>query len=171
LIKSADGHLTSKGQHNPVKVRGQNSIGHGAGALRVEAELPVDALQRLRPKVILLEGDVNDERARQRAEWQAKRAAGNSKTAQVNVIGWRDPGGQLWKRNWLVAFSNPLLFLDQDMVIKQVTLHQDGGEVSGEGTYSTLQLADPQALGGAAGKSGSDAIWKTPTGTASVRAQ
>ena len=169
-IRGADGKLTSEGLHNPIKVRGQNSAGHGPGALRMEGELKNPALKRKRPKVFLLEGDVNEAAARERAEWEAKRAAGNSKTTTATAIGWRDDGGRLWTRNWLVGFDDPLVFLKQDMIIKQVALHQDGGE-NGDGTHAILQLADPQALGGEGGKSESDEAWATPNEKAVVRAQ
>ena len=168
-IKSGKANLTSQGRHNPVKVRGQSSVGSGAGALRVEAEVEDESLGRKRPLVILLEGDVDDEKAKQRAEWQILRASGNSKTAQISVIGWRDDGGQLWKRNWLVGLNNPLLFLNQDMVIKSLDLHQIADSEEPEGTYSVLNLADPEALGSSGGKSKSDKAWKTPKKKAKLR--
>lgn len=166
-IKSASGHLTSQGRHSPVKVRGQSSVGSGAGALRLESSVEDESLMRKRPLVILLEGDIDDEKAKARAEWEIKRASGNSKTAQVTTPGWRDEAGKLWTRNYLVGLTNALLFLEQDMVIKSVQLHQKGD--GSDGTFAILNLADPEALGGSASKSKSDASWKTPTTKAKLK--
>lgn len=105
-----------------------------------------------------------------RAEWQARRGAGEGESATVEVTGWRDEAGDIWTPNRLVYVRHPRLFLDQMMVIKSVTLTQDTSE-GGTGTRASLTLADPRALGGKAGRSKSDAAWAAPEPKAEYRAE
>ncbi|MBV5268694.1 MAG: hypothetical protein JZU55_00700, partial [Afipia sp.] len=88
------------------------------------------------------EGETTMDRMKKRAEWQAKRAAGNGATASITVTGWRDAGGAIWTPNFLIDVQDDLLGLSGMMVIKSVTLTQ------GDRTEATLSLADPRALGG-----------------------
>lgn len=157
-ILSASGKMTLKGRASEVKVRGQGATGSGGRALRIEAiardrEVPVP-----RPKIIVLEGDADPARARERALWQVRRAAGASRTAEIVVAGWRDMSGRLWEPAFLIPVASPLLHLDQDMAIKSVSFRQSNDE----GTRAVLSLVDPRALGGEDSGGESDAVWSVP---------
>jgi prophage tail gpP-like protein len=171
-IRAGSSKLSGKGRHNPVIVRGQSAKGHGAGALRIEARAKDASVGRLRPKVIIQEGEATAAGAKKRAEWQVARAAGRSREASITVAGWRAQGGKLWTRNWLVSLDDPLLFLRQDMVIKSVTFTQGPGEDGdGAATQAVLSLADPRALGGDKSQGTSDGSWATPDEEAEVTAR
>jgi len=170
-IKSASSTLSNRDRHTPVIARGQSSLGHGAAALRSEASVDDDEIGRIRPKIVLLEGEATNDKLQDRASWQLRRAAGESRTCQITVPGMRDEGGQLWKRNWLVSVDNPLIFLKQDMVIKSVEFSQHTSGGNPEGSFTKLNLADPRALGGKPSKGSSDAVWSVSDPAPKVRVQ
>lgn len=99
-------------------------------------------MTRKRVLILPYEGEAIVDAMRQRAIWQARRAAGNSVTASLLVTGWRDDGGKLWSPNWLIQVEDDWLGIEGQMIIKSVVFSQ------GERTWATLSLADPQALGG-----------------------
>lgn len=168
-IVRARAKLTEKDRHSPVKVRGQSTIGSGDDSLRSEAEAEDAGLSRERPKILVNEGEVTADRLKTRAEWQVRRAAGRSVSADVTVAGWRDLGGTIWTSNRLVHLADPRIYLEQDMVISRVRLSQRAGD-GGEGTTATLTLLDPRALGGEDPKGGSAPAWsaEAPTATLTV---
>ncbi|NEK55207.1 hypothetical protein GUK36_38890, partial [Rhizobium leguminosarum] len=128
-----------------VKVRGQASEGTEKQQLRPEARANDSGVSRRRPLIIPHEGEVTVDRLKKRADWQVKRGSGYAATASITVTGWRDGGGKIWTRNWLVQVQDAWIGIDGLMVIKSVTLTQDA---EGQGTVAILDLADPRALGG-----------------------
>ncbi|CAD7036355.1 Mu P family protein [Pseudorhizobium halotolerans] len=148
ILPGASASFTERGRHSEVKVRGQSTEGVDKAQLRPETVARDSGILRRRPLIILHEGEVTIDRMKTRAEWQAKRAAGASVTASIPTTGWRDAGGMLWQRNWLVDVDDEWLGIRGTMIIKSVAFSQssDGGE--GGGTIATLSLADPRALGG-----------------------
>lgn len=164
-IVSGSATLTEHGRHSPVTIRGQSTRGQGGAALRIEGRADDGQVRRFRPLIRILEGEATSAKVKGRAERAVKRAAGASREAQIVVAGWRDAAGAIWRPHAIVAVNDPRLYLDQDMVIKSVSLEQD---MSG-GTRATLALADPRALNGEAGAAGGSAEpWRTPDVTGSV---
>lgn len=143
-LLSAKAQLTGRYRHDPIIVRGQASIGSGDGALRPEAEVANSALGRRRPIVIAFEGEPTLDALKARAEQELTRREGRSKSASCEVPGWRDKAGKFWTSNYLVHLKDPLIFLDQDMLIKSVSFRQDDNG----GTRATLELVDPRAMNG-----------------------
>lgn len=146
-IESASAEITERGRHSEIKVRGQQSAGSDKAQLRPQAVAKDAGVTRSRPLIIPHEGEGTIDRLRTRAKWQAKRGAGYAATATIVTKGWRDGGGRIWTRNWLVYVEDPLIGIEGMMVIKSVTLAQDASD-GGSGTTATLSLADPRALGG-----------------------
>ncbi|MGO7148998.1 hypothetical protein ACCS52_26540 [Rhizobium ruizarguesonis] len=144
-IEQASSSITERGRHSNVKVRGQASEGTEKQQLRPEARANDSGVSRRRPLIIPHEGEVTIDRLKKRADWQVKRGSGYAATASITVTGWRDGGGKIWTRNWLVQVKDSWIGIDGLMVIKSVTLTQDA---SGQGTVAILDLADPRALGG-----------------------
>jgi prophage tail gpP-like protein len=144
-IKSASSELTERGRYSAVKVRGQTTVGSGKQQLRAQTTARDSSVTRERPLVVIHEGETTLDRLQTRAEWQAKRGAGEASTATVTVFGWRDAEGRIWNRNWLVYVQDEWIAIDGMMIIKTVSLSQDG---LSEGTTATLTLSDPRALGG-----------------------
>lgn len=165
-IISAAGNLSGAKSFSSVKVRGQASEGTTSAALRPEAEAKGTA-RRNRPLIVMHEGEANSERLKRRAEWEARRANGDGISCTVTVPGWRDQGGVLWTRNYLVAVADDWLGIDQDMVVASVTLDQDAEA----GTTATLNLKDPRTLGGENPRGKSSAAWGAPASAATIAAE
>ncbi|TCA02751.1 phage baseplate assembly protein [Rhizobium leguminosarum] len=145
-IEQASSSITERGRHSSVRVRGQASEGTEKQQLRPEARANDSGVSRRRPLIIPHEGEVTIDRLKKRADWQVKRGSGYAATASITVTGWRDGGGKIWTRNWLVQVKDAWIGIDGLMVIKSVTLTQDAE--GGQGTVAILDLADPRALGG-----------------------
>ncbi len=156
-IKSAAGHLSGARAFSEIVVKGQSSEGVGASALRPEVTVRGTA-RRKRPLVLVEEGESTSARLKKRADWEARRAAGDGVSASVTVPGWRDADGRLWTRNFLVAVIDDWLGIEQDMVIASVELRQDGDD----GTAAVLTLKDPRSLGGDNPRGASSAAWAAP---------
>lgn len=65
------------------------------------------------------------------ADWQARIRAANARSAQVQVEGWTQTDGSLWRKNQIVAVRSPRLRINGDMLIAQCDYVKDeGGEVT-----------------------------------------
>lgn len=156
-ILSASGKLSGATSFSEVKSRGQASHGVDVHALRPEAAASGLARRR-RPLIVLLGGEATSGRLKKRADWEARRAAGNGISADVTVAGWRDAAGAIWSPNRTIELDDDWIGIEQDMVTASVTLSQD----SGGGTTATLSLKDPRALGGENPHGASDQAWAAP---------
>ncbi|MBD9445755.1 MULTISPECIES: hypothetical protein [unclassified Rhizobium] len=144
-IEQASSELTERGRYSAVKVRGQASEGTSKQQLRAETTARDVSVSRPRPLILPHEGETTVDRLKKRADWGVKRGAGFASTATITVTGWRDEGGMIWNRNWLVYVRDSWIGIEGMMVIKAVSLTQDS---EGQGTVAVLSLADPRALGG-----------------------
>jgi prophage tail gpP-like protein len=162
-IVAGSAKLTGNGRFNPVIVRGQSTSGDGRGALQLEARAQDSGVKRQRPRIIIDDAETNSGRLKGRAERQVKRAAGYSREATIETIGWRDAGGKIWTPHYLVYLDTPRLYVTQMMGIKTVTLTQNSG-----GTHASLTLADPKAMNGESGGGSSSTAWATPEAEAKV---
>ncbi|TJV19693.1 hypothetical protein [Mesorhizobium sp.] len=169
-IISASAEFSGEGKFNPTIVRGQQSRGVTAQAMRPETRATDPSVGRSRPKIIVLDGEATASHLKNAVEWETRAAAGLAVSATVSVSGWRDQGGNIWTPNWLVYVRHPRIYLDQMMVIKSVELTQDT-RADGEGTRATLTLADPRALGGSSSGSKSGKGWSAPEPKAEYSAQ
>lgn len=156
-ITNASATFTEQGRHSDVQVRGQATLGSEAPQLRGQAKAQDSGVKRKRPLILRHEGEALTDRMQSRAEWQVKRGAGQASTASITTIGWRDDGGMIWKRNFLVYVDDDWIGIKGMMVIKSVSLKQDDG-----GTTATLSLADPRALGGENPRGSTDAAYSAP---------
>lgn len=138
-------------RHSKVIVKGQRPLGHGPGALQVEAQAQDTAVTRNRPVIVMAEDDLDQDGAQERADYRIAREAGESLQASVQVQGFRDDAGTVWEPGNLVWLESDFLGITQVTLIKGATFlySRDSGAV----TY--LDLCDPQAFGGKAGKGGS----------------
>lgn len=156
-IIAGTGALSGRHAFSEVEARGQTSYGTAASSLRPRAKARGTARRR-RPRMVVEEGESTSARLKKRADWEARRAAGDSVSASITTPGWRDGSGRLWTRNFLVAVADDWLGIEQDMVAADVTLAQD----SQGGTTATLSLKDPRALGGENPRGKSAAAWTAP---------
>lgn len=163
-IISGSATVSEDQRFSPVLVRGQSTRGQTSQSLRPEGRAIDDQVRRRRPLIQILESEATSAKLKTRAERHIKRAAGYSRQATVQVVGWRDAGGRIWEQHYLVAVLAPRLAIEQDMAINAVTLSQsmDGG------TTASLSLVDPRALNGSAGGGKSADVWRTPAASGSV---
>jgi len=158
-IKEASAKLSAKGKHSKVIAKGQKPFGVGVSSLRLEHEASDDSVNRYRPLIVPVEGDTDQGRVAQRAEWHAARSAGFSTQASILTSGWRDEKGALWDPKKLVYVEDRRLKIAQDMAISSVTFEQQNQT----GTTSRLAVVDPRALGGKNPKGKSNGAWSAPS--------
>lgn len=149
--------FNDQNRHQEYTVKGQGRHGHGENVLRIKEQSQDPGVKRRRNRTIVHEGDTDKGRARDRAEHERERCAGEGTKAEVTVQGWRDATGSIWEPNTIVFVRSPILMhLVQDMLIERVQLAQsrEGG------TTARLCLVDPRAYRGK-GQSGSqtDGPW------------
>lgn len=163
-ILNASSTMTERGRYSEVSIRGQSSDGTSKQQLRAQAKAKDNGVSRLRPKIILHEGETTVDRMKSRAKWRVKRGVGNAAAASITVTGWRDAGGKIWTRNWLVYVENDWIGIRGMMIIKSVVLNQVADD-GGDGTTATLEVADPRALGGENPRGKSSEAYAAPGNT------
>lgn len=163
-IESGSADHDGSNRHSEYRVVGQAPKGTGADALRLEGIARDAGVTRDRVLVVVHDDDADKEKLKKRAKNRRNRAAGNGLKASVTVATWRDEAGALWTPGHLVWTESEFLGLAQDMLIESVTLSQ---EAEGAGTRAQLELVDPRAHQGKAGKGGKSArAWSHDTSEA-----
>lgn len=101
-----------------------------------------ERINRYRPTVITAEAQGFTQTLQERAEWERNVRRGRGNTATYTVVGWyADPAAKtLWKPNTLVWVEDPARLINREMLITSMTL-----ERGGQGTFTTLELAVPEA--------------------------
>lgn len=97
-------------------------------------------VKRYRPLVVHMDSQGGLSDARRRAQWEATVRAAQSTQATIEVVGWRQSDGTLWRPNQLVPLKSPWLGIDQEMLITDVKYFK--GEA---GTTCTLSLEPKEA--------------------------
>lgn len=112
----------------------------------VEATSEDLGVERYRPLLVLAEGALVFENARDRARWEATVRAARGATASVTVQGWRQvPDGPAWDLNLLVRTRLERARLDQVLLVNGLRFSRD----LEEGTTTEVDLTrrdayDPQ---------------------------
>lgn len=130
--------------HSEYKVKGQRVYGTTKNTLQITATANDSTMKRHRPKHIHQEGDIDQNGAQSRANAHKNRQQGESVSASIKAQSWFDDSGQLWIANGLVYVMSPTLKLQQQMLIKSVSLSQDATA----GSTAQLSLVLPQAFDG-----------------------
>jgi prophage tail gpP-like protein len=76
---------------------------------------------RFRPHVMIAESGLSADLAMRRATWQAKYNAARGMQLQVEVQGWRQADGKLWRINELMTLRSPYLQIDMELLCVGVT--------------------------------------------------
>lgn len=97
--------------------------------------------QRKRVTVISESVQLTPELAQQRADWERATRAGKALATTYTVQGWRQTNGDLWRHNLLVRVKDPVLEVDQDMLISKITY-----SLSAQGSITTLEVAPPEVF-------------------------
>lgn len=134
-FSSVFSEYVSKGQ------RSGSDDSFGAAASEVEARLSDPRIARRRVKVIQQSGQLTAALARERVEWERASAVGKALTVNYVVQGWRQSNGALWRHNMLVRVVDPLIGLDRDMLISEISY-----ELGEQGTTAKISVAPPEAF-------------------------
>jgi len=110
-------------------------------AALIEATADDPGVERFRPLLVLAEGALVFESAKDRAGWEATVRAARSATCSVVVQGWRQrPGGRVWTLNVLSQVVLPGAGLDQVLLVNE--LHHTRDLEQGTLTEVGLTRAD-----------------------------
>lgn len=103
----------------------------GADAAEVSATVTDDRVTRRRVMVIQQSGQLTQELAQARANWESVTRMGKALTTTYTVQGWRQTNGALWKHNMLVRVIDPIIGFDRWMLIARVTyILSEGGMIT-----------------------------------------
>jgi prophage tail gpP-like protein len=143
-ILEADTALDFSNVFSEYISRGQRSGtdgSFGVEASEVEASVADDRVARRRVKVINQSGQMTTSLARARVEWERANAISRALTVNYVVQGWRQSSGELWRHNMIVRVIDPLIGLDRDMLISQISYDLDGS-----GTLTKMTVAPPDGF-------------------------
>lgn len=137
-ILSGSGNFNATSRYRTYTVVGQgpgSDLNSGQAVSEVTATAEDRGVTRSRTLVIRAEGAADLKKAQDRARWEASSRAGKSSPFTVNVRGWRQGNGELWKINQLVQVKDPLLSVDGEFLISAVTY-----TLSAQGSVTNLTL-------------------------------
>ncbi len=166
-IKSGSANHDGSNRHSEYRVIGQAAKGTGADALRLEGIARDAGVTRDRVIIVVHDDDADKTKLKKRARNRRDKAAGSGLTASITTPTWRDEAGKLWEPGLLIWTESQFLGLAQDMLLESVTYSQDSN-----GTQAQLELVDPRAHQGKAGKGAkSSAAWKTDNSEATTNVE
>lgn len=80
---------------------------------------------RFRPHTIIGESGLDAAGAQRRADWQARHNLARGTSISVDVKGFRQPNGKLWRINQLCPVKSPWLQIDTELLIAAVSYEKD----------------------------------------------
>jgi len=133
-ILAASGKISAKNRFSETKVKGQSRSTderNGSVAAETKAAVSDGFMSRHRPKIILAEGPVDDDDARQRADWEVAQAGADSLSVSITVQGWFGPHG-LWEPGQLIYISSPSTPVARNMLCEKCvyTRDENGGTLT-----------------------------------------
>lgn len=143
-LLSGDTNLDFSAVFSEYVSKGQRSgtdTSFGAQASEVEGRIADARIDRRRVKIIQQSGQLTAKLARERVEWERANAVAKALAVNYVVQGWRQSNGELWRHNMLVRVVDPLIGLDRDMLISEISY-----ELSEQGTTAKLSVAPPEAF-------------------------
>lgn len=136
--------LDFSGVFSEYRVLGQKSgtdEEFGEGAAEVSATVTDARTTRKRVMIIQQSGQVTQELAQARANWESVTRMGKALTTTYTVQGWRQSNGALWRHNSLVRVIDPIIGFDRWMLISRVTYTLAEG-----GMITKLEVAPPDSF-------------------------
>ncbi|RMQ98433.1 hypothetical protein ALP94_04617 [Pseudomonas savastanoi pv. glycinea] len=113
----------------------------GKTVSEVSASVTDDRTGRKRVKLIHESGQLTNELAQARANWERGHRMGKALSATYKVQGWRQSNGELWRHNMLVRVVDPIIGFDRDMLISEITY-----TLGDEGTITTMVVGPPDGF-------------------------
>lgn len=140
-VPSAGGEFNFVNRFSEYIVKGQQS-GRGKSWSKTNTQkvgiAKDEYITRFRPKVITAESEITSEGAQKRANWEAQIRAGRSSKINVQLPGWRQSNGDLWRENLRVFTFIPRLRVDGELLINEIEYNK-----TGESESVSMKLVDP----------------------------
>lgn len=143
-ILTGDAGLDFSGVFSEYRVLGQRSgtdTEFGEKAAEVSAVVTDDRTTRKRVMIIKETGQLSDKLAMDRARWESVTRIGKALSTTYKVQGWRQSNGALWKHNMLVRVVDPIIGMDRDMLISEITY-----SLTDSGTITTMVVGPPDSF-------------------------
>lgn len=138
-LLSCGGKFSAVGRFSEYRCYGQRrGSGSDRGALVSQSKGTAtdDGILRKRVLVVLAEEQADNKRCSDRATWEAATRAGKATQIECTVYGWAQSNGVLWTPNEIAHVTDPVIGVDDDLLITDVAYGQ-----SNEGTITRLTLA------------------------------
>lgn len=142
-ILSADYQGDWRDRYSDYACKGQSAgsdDAYGTAVSEAEGAAKDTAITRYRLLMVQQQGQADSLSCEDRAAYEADLRAAKSEAINYTVQGWRQASGQLWEPNMLVHVVDPMLGLDADRLIVEVTYSIDSG-----GTKAVLTVLPPEA--------------------------
>lgn len=144
-VLAGRGTYSMRQRHSDYIVKGQTTgsdTRHGAAVAQPKATVTDANVPRYRPLLVVAEGKADAKAAKDRAEWERARRAGESIKFDYTVQGWvNDTDGALWRPNRLVPIEDDFLRFYGDLLIAETTF-----EIGPAGTVTRLKLGPVEAF-------------------------
>lgn len=143
-ILTGSASLDFSGVFSEYRVLGQKSgsdTEFGPAAAEVSATLTDERTTRPRVLIIQESGQMTQDLAQARANWERGNRMGKALGATYTVQGWRQSNGQLWRHNMLVRVIDPLVGFDRYMLIAEVAY-----SLTEAGMVTTLTVGPPDSF-------------------------
>ena len=143
-IKAGDAPLDFSGVFSEYQVLGQKTgtdDAFGAEAAEVSASLTDDRIGRRRTMIIQESGQMTQELAQARANWERSTRMGKALSTTYTVYGWRQSNGRLWKHNMIVRVIDPIIGFERDMLIAEITY-----SLSDQGMTAKMVVGPPDGF-------------------------
>jgi prophage tail gpP-like protein len=141
-IKGASGIYTDADRFSAYEVKGDagsDGGGWGASTVAIAAKSADAGVKRYRYKLLKATEAMTSSLAQKKANWEAQIRAGRAGEVSVQVVGWRQNDGQLWRINEIVPVDiAPLLIQKTSLLITRTMYRQDAG-----GTVCDITLKRP----------------------------
>lgn len=142
IMKRQDGATTGGPSDNLFQLIGTDAASPPAVAASApQRYTAIDpSIARYRPHVSIAEVALDSSGMMERVQWQARYAAAKSVKVTVELPGFRQSDGALWKCNQMVGCNLPYLGIDQDLFIAGISYRQ-----SRSGSTASLVLGPPDS--------------------------
>ncbi|WP_339521842.1 phage baseplate assembly protein [Pseudomonas sp. EL_65y_Pfl2_R96] len=113
----------------------------GEQAAEVSAVVTDPRATRKRVMIIQESGQMTNELAQARANWERGTRMGKALTTTYTVQGWRQSNGALWRHNALVRVIDPIIGFDRMMLIARITY-----TLAENGMITKLEVGPPDGF-------------------------
>lgn len=133
------------------QTNGSDEFG-GLLASGAKGEAKDSEIKRNRPFTMIAEGNVDNDSAKDRAQWEATTRIAKAVSVDVTVQGWQQQNGQLWGLNQLVNLFSPTLGVNGDFLTTGIEYSRsDSGGTLTQLELTRLDAYDPKPVVGADG--------------------